>query len=216
MKGNAEDLIRKLIGPLEAKGIGLETLREKGQVVSPLLPDVPFGGGRFPTLSGRFRFPADLRLPDDGLTPGSLFLVTPKAKAFQNSEILAAEDPGVPTAFLHPAAAPGVHDGDEVDLVSSVGRLRVRVSLNEKMRRDAVRVDQGGHHARGAGVNALAPPSSPGTAAGRVTTRRLYGRRDRSSDLSLMLRWRVRKPGRCSEGRLLKPRPLRPIDIMAS
>lgn len=158
MKGNAEDLIRKLIGPLEAKGIGLEALREKGQVVSPLLPEVPFAGGTFKTASGRFRFASDLRLPDDGPPPGSLFLVTPKAKAFQNSEILAAEDPGVPIAIIHPDAAPGLREGEEVDLVSSVGRLRVRVSLNRKMRRDAVRVDQGGHHARGAGVNALAPP----------------------------------------------------------
>ncbi|OGW61541.1 MAG: hypothetical protein A2V83_08430 [Nitrospirae bacterium RBG_16_64_22] len=158
MRGGPEDWIRMLIKPLEACGIGFETLREKGQVVSPLIPDVPFAGGRFKTTSGRYRFPADLRLPDDGPPPGSLFLVTPKAKAFQNSEILAEEDQGVPKAFVHPDAAPGLSDGEEADLVSSVGRLRVRVSLDGRMRRDAVRVDQGGHHARGACVNALAPP----------------------------------------------------------
>lgn len=158
MCGSPEDWIRKLIKPLAAKGIGLDTLREKGQIVSPLLPEVPFSGGTFKTASGRFRFPADLRMPEDGPTPGSLFLVTPKAKAFQNSEILADEDPGIPIAFIHPDAAPGLCDGEEADLISSVGRLRVRISLDVKMRRDAVRVDQGGHHARGACANALAPP----------------------------------------------------------
>ena len=157
MAGPADSWIRRLLRPLEPHGITLETLRQAGHAVSPLLPLVPFEGGTFPTASGRYRFPASLRWPEAPPQDGRLFLVTPKAKAFHNSHILEAEDPGPPRAVLHPETAAGLSEGMEADLVSSLGRMRVRVVLDPRMRRDTVRVDAGGHHGRGAGVNALVP-----------------------------------------------------------
>ncbi|MBI5380200.1 MAG: molybdopterin-dependent oxidoreductase [Nitrospirae bacterium] len=168
MAGDAEGWIRKLARPLEEQGIPLHALREKAHAVSPLLPEVPFAGGRFATPSGRYHFLALLRLPEESEVAagfslrnqesgGNLFLITPKGKPFQKSIILEEEDLGMPKAILHPQAVKGLRDGEEVDLVSSVGRLRVRVVLDVRMRPDTVWVDEGGHYGRGAGVNALAP-----------------------------------------------------------
>jgi anaerobic selenocysteine-containing dehydrogenase len=178
MAGDAGEWIRKILRPLEAEGVPFDVLKEQGYAVSPLLPEVPFAGGKFPTPKGRYRFPIELRLlqesgipsPFSSLSPkgkgaevrgafleGVLYLITPKGKPFQKSMILEEEDPGVPKAFLHPAAMEGLQDGEEADLISANGRLRVRVVLDEKMRSDAVWVEEGGHYGRGAGVNALTP-----------------------------------------------------------
>ncbi len=168
MSGKTDEWIRKLVHPLETQGVPFDSLKEKGHAVSRLLPEVPFADGSFATPSRRYHFPTSLRLPEESEVAagfslrsqesgGNLFLITPKGKPFQKSIILEEEDPGMPKAILHPQAVKGLQEGEEVDLVSSAGRLRVRVVLDGTMRPDAVWVDEGGHYGRGAGVNALAP-----------------------------------------------------------
>ena len=137
---------------LEPTGLDCEALAARGTVWLEPDPVVQFAGLRFPTPSGRIelasaRAQADglPRLPEPHADPrpaaGRLRLLSPASRWLLNDSF--ANDPkltarlGEATVAMHPddAAERGLAAGDEAQLESSVGRLRLLVALSDALPR---------------------------------------------------------------------------------
>lgn len=152
LAGSVDDWKRRLLRKLEASGVSLERLRA-GELRDPSRPEVLFEGGVVPR--GRVALlsaPAAAPPVTDSEWPLTLLAVsTPKAQASQWSVPLS---PGPPMCRVHPSAAPGA-DGEERELQSARGSLRVRVVHDERVRSDVALMEKGGQLRDGRGVNAL-------------------------------------------------------------
>jgi|WetSurMetagenome_2_1015567.scaffolds.fasta_scaffold04671_2 anaerobic selenocysteine-containing dehydrogenase len=137
LAGTPEVWMRRLLGPLAAHGVTLETLRQ-GPQPNPLTPTVPFADHRFRTPSGRFEF-LDEFAPPAPLS-GGLHLVATKTLRMVNSQILPEDLPAEPTVAMHPetVALLGVTGGQRVRVVSSAGAVEARLAADAAVRRDVV------------------------------------------------------------------------------
>jgi anaerobic selenocysteine-containing dehydrogenase len=153
LAGSADEWAQRFLVRVQGQ-VELETLR-RGVVRNPLAARVLFAGKKFATADARYHFVTDIDLTQESdpgypLQLGSFS--TPRAQASQWS----SEWDGQPFEVrCHPDAAPGCTDGAAADLVSRLGRMRVRVRLDAGLRRDLVVLPKGGWLQHGTAANAL-------------------------------------------------------------
>lgn len=162
MAGTPAEWIDRVTEPFRHQGVSYDALRAAGGRLWPEgTPRVPWADGKFRTASGRFVFPD--RFDDDPVlsTPEyPLHLLTLATEKATNSQILQARQEGETVARVHPrvAAAGGLAEGDRAVLVSSRGRLAVRLALDPGTRPDTVLVQKGEWLKRGRCLNVLTEP----------------------------------------------------------
>lgn len=175
MEGSVPEWIDRLLKPVHADGINQKTLSESGTLRTKEKP-VPFENGQFYTDTGRFKFLRKFdayRYEQELAYP--LFFMTVAGPKAHNSQLLEQYQDGLPEVFIHPEnlALPGLQTGEEVDLVSRVGSMRVRVTTDARQRRDVVLLHRGGWLKKGWGPNAITEPlmSRQGGGAAYYSTR---------------------------------------------
>lgn len=145
-----------LLRRVASLGVTPERLAE-GAVRNPLATDILFANRQFATASGKANLvtalPVALMRAADATPPLTLSALS-TARA-QSSQWLASEQSDLALVRLHPSVVPNGKDGDEAELRSERGVLRVRLQLDEKMRPDMVVMDKGGWLYRGRCANAL-------------------------------------------------------------
>ncbi|MGC4116384.1 MAG: molybdopterin-dependent oxidoreductase [Myxococcales bacterium] len=156
LAGTSEQLIARMLGPLERSGISLASLRERPRKL-PGVAEVPFADGRFATPSGKVELvqqAASLPAPLEG---GELHLVATKTLHMVNAQALEERLPAEPVARLHPDTLRerGLCGGDHATLVSRVGTLRVRLEADPEVRRDVLLLNPARWRGELQGVNQL-------------------------------------------------------------
>lgn len=145
-------LLRRVV-PL---GVTPERLAQ-GSVRNPLAGNILFANHQFATPSGKANLletlPAELtQRPNGSLRLTLAALSTARA---QSSQWSAANQSGLALIRIHPSSIPGSQDGDEAEMASERGLLRVRLKLDTTVRPDMVVMDKGGWHSAGRCANAL-------------------------------------------------------------
>jgi len=155
LAGTPEEWSGRLLGPLAAHGVTVETLRE-GPRPNPLAIQVPFADRRFPTASGRFELLGQLPSPVPR-PEGSLHLMATKTLRMVNTQILPEDLPAEATVALHPEtlARLGASDGQRVRVASAVGRIEARASADPAIRRDVALLNPALWAGDASGVNQL-------------------------------------------------------------
>lgn len=141
--GELEEAIDKAFLKLYPFGITPALLKERGWLISPLFPEVPFSNGAFLTNDGKFHFANKLNLPD--LAPVKEYpftLITPKSLIRTNSQRPLERKPEVLNCLINPIWKER-HPFEDAYLVSPKGRLRVRLQFDSKVRPDTLLLDQG-------------------------------------------------------------------------
>lgn len=166
MRGSRDDWKRRLLAPVAAHGVDLETLRQ-GAVRNPLAKEQLFEPGRVSTPNGRVQLmtsvPERFRLPS--AYPLWLFSSsTEKAQASQWAGKGLGEHTWV---RVHPEAAPGRREGDLVTVEARNGAITARLEFDAGQRRDVAIMPKGGHFDRGHSANVLieAVPTDMGLGA---------------------------------------------------
>jgi anaerobic selenocysteine-containing dehydrogenase len=130
--------IQRMLGNLAAEGVSLERLKERSYR-NPRAAPIPFAERRFGTPSGKFEFiTAFSSLPT--VMDGSFHLVATKTRRMINSQILPEDLPQEPVVRINPTVLSerGFADGDRAWIVSKVGKVKARLTADEKVRRDVV------------------------------------------------------------------------------
>jgi anaerobic selenocysteine-containing dehydrogenase len=153
LAGSAREWKRRMLAKVEPMGVTIERLEQRA-VKNPLSKEVLFADRRFATSTGRMKLvhEAPASPPEEPGFP--LWLFSSSTEKSQSSQ-WAGRAPELPTAICHPAAAPGFANGDVAAIESALGRLRVKLSLDEAQRPDVVVVPKGGHYDNGTCANAL-------------------------------------------------------------
>lgn len=153
IEGSAADWKRRFAQPLAAHGIDVERLEHEA-VANPFAPVVPFEARVFSTASGRMQLLSTEPEPESEESRRPLWLMSNSIADAQCSQ-WSVDVPTLLPAVCHPDAAPGRNDGDEALLRNDMGELRVRLSFDDRQRRDIVVVPKGGPFATGHCVNTL-------------------------------------------------------------
>ncbi len=158
MSGSAREWIdRFLREDVKAQGLSLQTL-DQGPVRNPLAPEILFKNGCFPTSSGRPQLPTLYPPPPKGDTHFPLALFSNSHRKSQSSQWVGEESEFGPLeARVHPSSAEGWEHGATVALVSSVGRLRVKLVFDSSLQEGIVCVPKGGSLDLGRAANVLVP-----------------------------------------------------------
>lgn len=156
MAGTPREWLKKIMAPLEANGVTVDSLFE-GPVRCPVAPMVPFADGVFPTSSGRFEFVSEVELVQRYEPGYPLTLVTNFSKKWLLSQMTEAEHPKSASVRVGPkaASAAGVSHGQMARLRSPVGQLEVEVLIDERVGPGMVIMAVGTWMKRGGGVNIL-------------------------------------------------------------
>lgn len=151
--GTAREWKARLLTPVADRGITVERL-EREAVRNPFVTEILFSDRKFPTDTGRMKL-IDALPPEPPAEPGfPLWLFSNSTEKAQSSQ-WADEEPTLAEARCHPAAAPGLSNGEVVYLESALGRLRVRLAFDPSQRPDIVLVPKGGNYDRGTCANVL-------------------------------------------------------------
>ena len=145
MAGSPGEWISRLIAPMQGYGITLERLRADGWARHPLADDVPFADRQFYTRSGKFEFMTQRQEIFQPAAGYPLSLITAKTNTRLNSQMLDKERERLPQAWIHPQvlAEAGLSEEVEALIESPYGRMRVRVRVDARQRRDTIFTDQG-------------------------------------------------------------------------
>ena len=138
LAGDPQTWMQKILEPLSAEGLTLEKLKEKSHR-NPRPSSVPFADRRFRTPSGKFEFITQFTPPQD-IRNNALHLVATKTLRMLNSQVLPEDLPEEPVARVNPATLSemGYSAGDRVWAVSKAGKVQVRLTADEKVRRDVL------------------------------------------------------------------------------
>jgi anaerobic selenocysteine-containing dehydrogenase len=157
-----DELKRMALRLVADKGAGIDDLRRSGAVRSPVAGQLLFPDGRVKTPDGRVHLltsapPApEIEVPP--ARPGSsepLWLFSNSTEKSQAS-IWAGRGPGEQTWIaVHPAAVPGMREGDRVLVESPLATVEAELRLDPDQRRDVAILPKGGHFDRGHSANAL-------------------------------------------------------------
>ncbi|MFO0615018.1 MAG: molybdopterin-dependent oxidoreductase [Polyangiaceae bacterium] len=144
LSGTAEEYIDRLLAPMNAGGVTRESLA-KSALRKPAAPRVLFEDRVYPTPTQRFQLVADFAAapaPRDPAYPLELMSISSyRTQASQVSRASQLEE--LPTAWIHPDAAPGIPDGAEAILASVIHEAPVRVKHDPKLRPDIVLYPKG-------------------------------------------------------------------------
>ncbi len=151
--GSAADWKRRLLAKVAPLGATLEEL-EKRPVRNPIAPPILFADRKFPTPSGKVNLVHAVppSAPDE---PGYPFWLFSNSTEHSQSSQWAGAPPALVTVTCHPAAVPGLAEGDLVVLESAIGRLTARLAFDPEQRRDVLLVPKGGHLDAGTSANVL-------------------------------------------------------------
>lgn len=131
---------------------------------NPFQRDIPFTPEEgFPTPSGKARLVTDPPRPLRELAGYPLTFLTPSTRSWQTSQLpeleqaRAAGAGELPLCTVHPdaALAAGLAEGDPARIVSPLGSLAVRLTLDGRVHPEACVVYRGGWLRHGRGVNVL-------------------------------------------------------------
>ena len=153
--GDARAWKRRVLAPLEARGITLEQLEERGPTRHPFAGPIAFADRRFATASTRANLMT--AAPPTSATPSAawpLFLMSLSTDRAQASQWTKALD-GPLEVTVHPASANGVAHRGRARLESAIGAIEVRVLHDARQRRDVAIVAKGGRFGRGQCANTL-------------------------------------------------------------
>lgn len=141
--GNLEETIERAFFKLYPFGVTPALLKERGWLISPIFPEVPFKDGAFLTKSGKFHFAEKLNLPDlMSIQEYPFTLITPKSLIRTNSQ-RPIEGKTEPFICLINPKWKEKYLFEEAYLVSPKGRLKVKLQFDSKVRPDTLMVDQG-------------------------------------------------------------------------
>lgn len=159
---------RRLLARVAGRGASLEDL-ERGPVRNPLAPRILFADRTFPTPSGRVNLihAVDPR-PPRPTKKRPLLLMALSTRRAQASQWPSRRQSGLPVVTVHPAASAGLEEGQTAYLESEVGRIEVRVALDERQRRDVALMDKGGWLHGGRCANVLVPARVTDAGGGAV------------------------------------------------
>jgi anaerobic selenocysteine-containing dehydrogenase len=154
--GDPDFYLAELARPLAGMGVDLARIME-GPVRSPGAVEIPFGGGLFPTPSGRFRFVSRITEPETDSSAYPLRLLSPHPHARNHSQLAGVPGPRLPEVRIAPGAARGlgVAEGQTVAVESPHGKLVCRVVLTDKVRSDTALIYEGWWDRLGGSVNRL-------------------------------------------------------------
>lgn len=148
---------RRLLDRVKDQGASLDDLR-KGTVRNPFSQKIIFSDRRFPTPTGRVNLIHQFALPPTAPSDDRPLLLTSLAtEQSQGSQWVHGALNGPLTATLHPAAAAGFSEGEEVIVESEIGKLVVRLKFDDQQRRDILLIPKGGWLSSGHCGNALIP-----------------------------------------------------------
>jgi len=138
LAGEPRAWLQKFLEPMSAEGLTIERLKEKAYH-NPKASSVPFADRKFRTPSGKFEFVTQFTLGPSP-TNGGLHLMATKTLRMLNSQILPEDLPEEPVARVNPVilSEMGFSDGKEVWVVSKVGKVKVRLAADDKVRRDVL------------------------------------------------------------------------------
>ena len=139
LKGDPQTWVQKMLEPLAAEGLTMEKLQERARR-NPKASGVPFADRRFRTPSGKFEFITQFS-PSENTGPGKdLHLVATKTLRLLNSQVLPDDVPEEPAVRVNPKTLSdrGFKEDDQVWAVSKVGKVKVRLIADEKVRRDVL------------------------------------------------------------------------------
>jgi anaerobic selenocysteine-containing dehydrogenase len=153
LAGTAKEWKRRLLRRIEPLGVTVERL-ERESLKNPLVGNVLFEGGSFPTPNGRMRLLTQAPPPPEEEPGFPLWLFSSSTEKAQCSQ-WAGTPPTTIDATCHPDAVPGLADGAEVFVESAIGSLHARLRHDSRQRRDVVVVPKGGHFDSGTCANAL-------------------------------------------------------------
>lgn len=166
MAGTPRQWIERFLSPVAGR-VTYDALLA-GAVRNPLAPPVLFEGRRFATLDGRFHFVTEIDVAPETIDReyplGLGAFSTPAAQSSQWSR----DWDGRPLeASCHPQSANGIADGAVADVVSRIGRIRVVLRHDPRMRPELLVVPKGGWLAHGSAANVLvrARPTDSGLGA---------------------------------------------------
>lgn len=167
-EADAREWQRRLLRRVAPLGASLERL-EQGAVRNPLAPELLFADRSFPTPTGKVNLihEVDPRPPRRSKKRPLFLMALSTAKA-QCSQWPSREQHGPPAVTLHPDAAGGLEEGQTATLDSRVGRLEVRIALDERQRRDVALMDKGGWLHRARCANVLVPARTTDAGGGAV------------------------------------------------
>jgi anaerobic selenocysteine-containing dehydrogenase len=146
MKGTPKNWLLKLAAPLINHGISLEKL-QKAPIRVFSAPKTPYEDKKFKTSSGKFEFIDKFVIDEDANDDYPLRLLSIMPKKWIGSEIPEDEHgDGILEVHVHPdiLREENLVDDDEALLQSSIGRLIVKVTENDEVRKDCIVTYRGG------------------------------------------------------------------------
>ncbi|MFT7464344.1 MAG: anaerobic selenocysteine-containing dehydrogenase [Pseudohongiellaceae bacterium] len=154
LAGTVDDWKRRFTQTLAGKGATLEAM-EAGPVKNPLAAAVLFEDRRFPTDSGKAcLITTEPGPPATTSAEFPLLLMASSTPQGQSSQWSKEPPPGPPPVRVHPDIAAPFADVD-VQLVSQLGAMPVRLVADDRVRRDMVVMAKGGMLRDGRCANAL-------------------------------------------------------------
>jgi anaerobic selenocysteine-containing dehydrogenase len=148
---------RRLLSRVADHGASLEELR-KGSVRNPLSQEILFSDHIFPTPTGRVDLIHHIEpAPPPPPTKRPLLLTSLSTEQAQGSQWVKGVLNGPLTATVHPEAAAGFADGEQVTVESEIGVLTVRLKFDDRQRTDVLLIPKGGWLRSGHCSNALIP-----------------------------------------------------------
>lgn len=155
---SADDWVRRLAGKLT--DADADFLADGGGSArkSPLLDDIPFADGRFKTDSGRFHFIGSYKYVEksgDGSFP--FRLIAPKTVKLINLQALERDVPDYPDVRLqeHRGSELNIAEGELVNVISSVGSIKGRVSFTDDVLPENVKITPAVWRDNTKGINVL-------------------------------------------------------------
>jgi len=154
LAGTVDDWKARLTQTLSGDGATIAAM-EAGPVRNPFVETVLYADKRFPTASGKASLiTTEPELPAQGQEGFPLILMACSTPKGQSSQWSVEIPEGPPSARVHPdVAAPFA--GQEVELVSHLGALAVRLVPDDAVRPDMVVMAKGGMLRDGRCANAL-------------------------------------------------------------
>lgn len=156
MAGSPREWLKRILSPMEQQGVSVDALLES-PIRCPVAPMVPFADKKFPTRSGCFEFIHDVEISPHTDPAFPLTFVTNFSKKWLLSQMLETEHPKTASVRIGPDAAreAGIENGQIACLRSSVGALRVEVSVDPRVGPGMVIMPVGTWMKRGGGANVL-------------------------------------------------------------
>tara|TARA_R110002072_G_scaffold174303_5_gene329546 strand:- start:58707 stop:60650 length:1944 start_codon:yes stop_codon:yes gene_type:complete len=159
---SVDQLKRMALRVVAGQGAGLESLRHRGAIRSPLASPLLFGDGRVQTANGRVQLldehPAETQVDAPAAVDGAsepLWLFSNSTEKSQGAQWVGRGLGERSWIVVHPEALPGIEAGTVVRVTSPTGEIEAELRHDPAQRRDVAIMPKGGHFDRGHSANTL-------------------------------------------------------------